>query len=160
MRIAIFGFCPHYNARTSATLSADMEGHRSDGVSGAYLAVAAGIFATGGSLLGKLASGVDALSLLSLLLKGALLVCMIVSNTVGCTFFVKALHTSGSSLPITIASAATNYICSAFVGFVVFDESTSLVWWCGTSLVLSGLILICYVPAEKDTSVEGKLKHQ
>ncbi|KAL6257385.1 hypothetical protein P5V15_010958 [Pogonomyrmex californicus] len=142
-------------------LSTDMEG-RDDGASGgAHLAVFAGIFATGGSLLGKLAGGADASSLLSLLLKGVLLVCMIICNTVGCTFFVKALHGSGSSLPITIASSATSYVCSAFVGFVVFNESTSLTWWCGTFLVLFGLMLICYVPAEKDASaIKEKLKHQ
>ncbi|KAL0130646.1 hypothetical protein PUN28_002341 [Cardiocondyla obscurior] len=127
----------------------------------AYLAVVAGIFATAGSLLGKLAGGVDMLSLLSLLLKGILFVFMIVCNTVGCTFFVKALHASGSSLPITVASAATNYVCSAFAGCIVFDESTSLTWWCGTSMVLLGLMLICYVPSEKRAPVvEEKLKHQ
>ncbi|EFN70739.1 hypothetical protein EAG_07111 [Camponotus floridanus] len=82
-----------------------MEGYRG---SGAHLAVLSGIFATGGSLLGKLAGAVDATSL-------------------------------------------------AFVGFIVFDESTSLAWWCGTSLVLLGLILICYVPTEKD-AIEKKLK--
>ncbi|EGI64654.1 PREDICTED: transmembrane protein 42 [Acromyrmex echinatior] len=129
--------------------------------SGAHLAVIAGIFATSGSLLGKLAGGADASSLSSLFLKGVLLIFMIVCNTIGCTFFVKALHASGSSLPITVASAATNYICSAFVGYIVFDESTSLTWWCGTSLVLLGLMLICNVPAEKSASaIEEKLKHQ
>ncbi|XP_070153936.1 transmembrane protein 42 [Polyergus mexicanus] len=135
-----------------------MEGYRG---SGAYLAVVAGVFATGGSLLGKLAGANDASSLAQLLLKGALLVFMIVCNTVGCTFFVKALHGSGSSLPVTVASAATNYICSAFVGFIVFDESTSLLWYCGTSLILLGLILTCYVPAEKNIFIiEKKLKNQ
>lgn len=128
---------------------------------GAHLAVIAGIFATGGSSLGKLAGGADASSLFSLLLKGVLLILMIVCNTVGCMFFVKALHASGSSLPMTVISAATNYVCSAFVGSIMFDEITSLMWWCGTSLVLLGLMLICNVPAEKKASaVEEKLKHQ
>ncbi|KYN44060.1 Transmembrane protein 42 [Trachymyrmex septentrionalis] len=138
-----------------------MEGRGGGAGSGAHLAVIAGIFATSGSLLGKLAGGADASSLSSLFLKGILLIFMIVCNTIGCTFFVKALHASGSSLPITIASAATNYICSAFVGYIVFDESTSLTWWCGTSLVLLGLMLICNVSAEKSVStIEEKLKHQ
>ncbi|XP_020286566.1 transmembrane protein 42-like [Pseudomyrmex gracilis] len=123
----------------------------------AHLALASGMFATGGSLLGKLAGGADFSSLTSLLIKGTLLVCMITSNTVGCSFFVKALNNSGSSLPVTVASTTTNYMCSALVGFLVFGESTSLAWWCGTSLVLLGLILICYVPEEEDTS-EKKLK--
>lgn len=138
-----------------------MEGRGDDASGGAYFAVVAGIFATGGSLLGKLAGGADASSLSSLLLKGALLISMIVCNTVGCMFFVKGLHASGTSLSITVASAATNYVCSAFVGFVVFDEITSLTWWCGTSMVLLGLMLICNVPAEKKAFAVGeKLKHQ
>ncbi|XP_032683039.1 transmembrane protein 42 [Odontomachus brunneus] len=139
-----------------------MEGHQDGGgVGGAHLAVVAGIFATGGSLLGKLAGGADASSLLSLLLKALLLILMVTCNTVGCTFFVKALHGSGSSLPVTVTSAATNYVCSALVGFVVFEESTSLAWWCGTSLVLLGLILTCCIPAEKvSPAIEKKLKQQ
>lgn len=40
-----------------------MEGYRG---SGAHLAVVAGVFATAGSLLGKLAGGADASSLVSL----------------------------------------------------------------------------------------------
>lgn len=48
--------------RFSSVFSADMEGHRG---SKAHLAVLSGIFATGGSLLGKLAGAVDATSLVS-----------------------------------------------------------------------------------------------
>lgn len=47
-----------------------------------------------------------------LLVKILLIVLMITSNTAGCTFFVKSLQGVGSSLPATIASAATNYFCS------------------------------------------------
>lgn len=62
---------------------------------------------------------------------------MIGSNTAGCTFFVKALQGSESSLPATVASAATNYFCSVsrkikFIPslvFTVYDE---------THLTLSG----------------------
>ncbi|XP_076752036.1 uncharacterized protein LOC143424096 [Xylocopa sonorina] len=76
------------------------------------LAVTSGFFATIGSLFGKLAGSVEVDFVFGLLLKGMLLILMVTSNTVGCTFFVKALNASGSSLPCTIASAATNYICS------------------------------------------------
>ena len=43
----------------------DMEGRGGGAGSGAHLAVIAGIFATSGSLLGKLAGGADASSLVS-----------------------------------------------------------------------------------------------
>lgn len=44
-------------------MSTSMEGR--SGANGAYFAIIAGIFATGGSLLGKLAGGAEASSLVS-----------------------------------------------------------------------------------------------
>nr|XP_033326201.1 transmembrane protein 42 isoform X5 [Megalopta genalis]XP_033326202.1 transmembrane protein 42 isoform X6 [Megalopta genalis] len=93
-----------------------------------------------------------------LLLKGVLLILMISSNTIGCTFFVKALNASGSSLPCTIASSATSYVCSALAGFLIFNESTSITWWCGISLVILGLFFISRVPAKSDSTEKLKQK--
>lgn len=45
-------------------------------------------------------------------MKLVLLGLMVASNTVGCTIFVKSLNVCESSLPATVASAATNYVCS------------------------------------------------
>ncbi|CAD1471862.1 unnamed protein product [Heterotrigona itama] len=114
------------------------------------LAVVSGFFSTVGSLFGKFAGGVETDSISGLLLKGVFLVLMVTSNTVGCTFFVKALNASGSSLPCTITSAATSYICSAFAGSLIFNESTSLIWWCGISFVILGLLLISCTPSKDD----------
>ncbi|KAI4489203.1 PREDICTED: transmembrane protein 42-like [Polistes canadensis] len=127
-----------------------------------HLAVCAGIFATCGSLFGKLSGGAEFVFLIPMLLKTSLLVLMVVSNTIGCTLFVKALNGSESSLPATVASTATNYVCSAFLGFLIFGESTSLTWWSGASLVILGLILICYTPTKEEdsTSQQRKLKQQ
>lgn len=121
-----------------------------------HLAVVSGIFATTGSLFGKFTSNVEMDSLLGLLFKTVLLILMITSNTVGCTFFVKALNASGSSLPCTIASAATSYVCSALVGSLIFNESTSLTWWCGISFVILGLLLVCHNPSKQETVEKTK----
>jgi len=60
---------------------------------------------------------------------------------------------------IKILTKYFSFLLKALVGFILFDESTSLAWWCGTSLVLFGLILISHVPKE-DTSIEKRLKQQ
>ncbi|CAL7932785.1 unnamed protein product [Xylocopa violacea] len=120
------------------------------------LAVTSGFFATIGSLFGKLAGSVEVDFVFGSLLKGILLILMVTSNTVGCTFFVKALNASGSSLPCTIASAATSYICSALAGILIFNESTSLSWWCGISFVILGLLLICRTPSKDDSMLSSK----
>ncbi|XP_076636606.1 transmembrane protein 42 [Colletes latitarsis] len=122
------------------------------------LAVVAGLFTTVGSLFGKLAGNVEVVSVVPLVLKGILLVLMVTSNTVGCSFFVKALNASGSSLPCTIASAATSYVCSALAGYIIFNESTSLCWWCGITFVTLGLLFICHVPTKPDSI--DKVKQQ
>ena len=68
---------------------------------------------------------------------------MIVSNTAGCTYFAKALQGSGSSLPATVASAATNYFCSVnqklnlfYIVFTVYKE---------THFPLSDYCELCYL---------------
>ncbi|XP_033215170.1 transmembrane protein 42 isoform X2 [Belonocnema kinseyi] len=132
-----------------------MEGSKSN----IHLAVVAGILATTGSLFGKVAGNFDVMPLDHLVPKICFLGLMIGSNTAGCTYFVKALQGSGSSLPATVASAATNYFCSALIGFLAFGESTSLMWWSGTSLILFGLLLICYAPV-KESPVTTKRKEQ
>ncbi|XP_063995227.1 transmembrane protein 42 [Diachasmimorpha longicaudata] len=128
------------------------------GGSSVHLSVVAGIFATTGSLFGKLAGSVEMESMGLALLKITLFGVMILFNTAGCTFFVRSLQGCGSSLPSTVVSAATNYFCSALVGFLVFGETTSMLWWCGTSLVLLGLILICYSSPDKGIKSDDKDK--
>ncbi|XP_012262183.1 transmembrane protein 42 [Athalia rosae] len=123
-----------------------------------HLSVVAGLCATLGSLFGKLSGGIEMTSTIFILIKLSLLVLMITANTAGCTFFVKSLQGCGSSLPATVASAATNYFCSALMGFLIFGESTSLMWWTGTTLVLCGLLLICYAPTVAKVTKSEKLK--
>ncbi|XP_058055394.1 transmembrane protein 42 [Anopheles bellator] len=114
-----------------------------------HYAVVAGLCASFSSLFGKLTSnservaqniGLPGWHLLAQVLCVAV---MILLNACVWRFFVKALHTgSGSSLVASLASAATNYVASAILGWLIFDEQTTIVWWIGTSLVLAGLLLL------------------
>ncbi|XP_053679802.1 uncharacterized protein LOC128730748 [Anopheles nili] len=68
---------------------------------------------------------------------------MILLNGCVWRFFVKALHSgSGSTLRASLTSAAANYVASALLGTVIFNEKSTLLWWFGTMLVLGGLLLI------------------
>ncbi|XP_049545622.1 transmembrane protein 42 [Anopheles darlingi] len=120
-----------------------MENHRPQ------YAVIAGLCASSASLFGKLTSnsqrvaeniGLPGWHLLAQVLCVAI---MILLNGCVWRFFVKALHTgNGSSLVASLVSAATNYVASALLGWLIFDEQSTIVWWFGTSLVLAGLLLI------------------
>ncbi|KAF4524954.1 hypothetical protein B566_EDAN013904 [Ephemera danica] len=133
-------------------------------------AIIAGLCAAFGSLFGKLAGSANDIEeislkivnkivdvrwqqiapayLLSMQIVSAIL--MVVSNASVCTFYVKALQTSKSSLPATIISTATNYVTSALLGLLVFGEVTGLLWWCGSGLVVAGLALIAHANTKKD----------
>ncbi|KAL1395828.1 hypothetical protein pipiens_002789 [Culex pipiens pipiens] len=77
-----------------------------------------------------------------LLAQIACIVIMVLLNACVWRFFVKALHSDGGTLVAALVSAATNYTASALLGWFIFDERTSFLWWIGTALVLAGLLLI------------------
>lgn len=89
--------------------------------------------------LAPLTATLTADSWLPTLLFGGL---MLLSNAMVWSNFVRALHSAGGSVVATVVSASTNYALSALLGCVVFGERTSPLWWCGTALVLAGLVLI------------------
>ncbi|XP_049858765.1 transmembrane protein 42 [Schistocerca gregaria] len=121
-----------------------------------FYAVCSGCCACAASLFGKLAGKEDLDSMVSVVTATVFMVLMIVTNAAVWTFFVKALRSSDTSLFPTVASSATNYICSAMAGFWFFGEITSLMWWTGTFLVLVGLLLICQY--ESNEKLQSKLK--
>ncbi|KAL7394004.1 hypothetical protein ABVT39_019232 [Epinephelus coioides] len=75
---------------------------------------------------------------LRLLCGGLLFTC----NTIMWTFFSKALRHCSSSARATVTTTASNFICSAILGRVIFGESHATLWWVGLSLTLCGLLLL------------------
>lgn len=67
---------------------------------------------------------------------------LVSSNAVMWTFFAKALRHTSSSARATVTTTASNFISSAFLGYVIFGESHALLWWVGISLTLLGLFIL------------------
>ncbi|KAL9976047.1 hypothetical protein ACROYT_G013281 [Oculina patagonica] len=65
-------------------------------------------------------------------------------NALMWTLFVKSLRGSSSSATATVTNTGSNFICTALLGFLLFGEALSARWWLGTSLILTGLVLIQY----------------
>ncbi|GAB0095701.1 Transmembrane protein 42 [Sergentomyia squamirostris] len=113
-------------------------------------AVLAGFCAAGASVFGKLSSYVESQDLHGWTLWIICIIVMILLNALVWTFFVKALHSSsGGSVEATVVSSGTNYLTSAMIGWLVFGEATSLMWWCGITLILTGIILVSSDPGKK-----------
>ncbi|KAK9502205.1 hypothetical protein O3M35_011019 [Rhynocoris fuscipes] len=100
-------------------------------------AIIAGILGSLGSFLGKLSGSFD-YYIYSLLF----FIAMVVSNTIGCIFFAKSLDLSATTLQPALISTASNYLFTAFLGVLFFEETTGLLWFLGTTLILSGIILV------------------
>jgi len=65
-------------------------------------------------------------------------------NALMWTLFVKSLRKSSSSATATVTNTGSNFICTALLGCLLFGEALSVRWWLGTSLILTGLVLIHY----------------
>ncbi|XP_052889039.1 uncharacterized protein LOC128297441 [Anopheles moucheti] len=134
-----------------------------------YYAVIAGLCASFASLSGKLTAnsgrlldwaGLAAWPSGELLVQASCVLIMILLNGCVWRFFVKALHAgSGSTLRASLASAATNYVASAILGLVLFNEQSTLLWWFGTALVLAGLLLIIGGSDEETIDAQPKRTH-
>uniref|UniRef100_A0A069DMV7 Putative conserved plasma membrane protein n=1 Tax=Panstrongylus megistus TaxID=65343 RepID=A0A069DMV7_9HEMI len=107
--------------------------------------VLGGIFASLGSFLGKLSGNYSDSWIYFIIF----FIAMIISNTVGSVFFAKSLSVSATSLQPTLISTASNFITTAVFGVLFYEESTSLIWWTGTSLILAGIVLISYERKDK-----------
>ncbi|CAB1321125.1 unnamed protein product [Coregonus sp. 'balchen'] len=53
-----------------------------------------------------------------------------------------ALRYSSSSTQTTVTTTASNFICSAFLGQLIFGETQIALWWVGISLTFSGLLVL------------------
>ncbi|XP_077160376.1 transmembrane protein 42 [Paroedura picta] len=71
---------------------------------------------------------------------------VIACNAVMWTFFAKALKYSTSSATATVTSTASNFISSAALGYLLFEETHALLWWIGISITLFGLLLLHTAP--------------
>lgn len=122
---------------------------------GFLLAILAGIMAALGSVFAKLAfndiilqHGCEVFVHVSLCGKLKLymqIVCfglIFVCNILMWTCFTKSLQLCSSSLEATVINTATNFIASALIGWMFFQDLLGIKWWIGSLLILIGLLLI------------------
>ncbi|XP_065183295.1 transmembrane protein 42-like [Sycon ciliatum] len=66
---------------------------------------------------------------------------VLLMNSAMWTVFVSALEASSSTVEVTVINTTANFISSAALGWLVFGETLSLLWWAGAACMLSGLAL-------------------
>ncbi|KAJ1917107.1 hypothetical protein IWQ60_007882 [Tieghemiomyces parasiticus] len=104
----------------------------------------AGMSRTAADLLTRVA-GVDLLHStdgLAYTLRGTFLALIFLSNALMWALFSKALHKADSSITVTVYNTAVNFMMTAVLGHIAFNEPLSLRWWFGSSLILLGSVLM------------------
>ncbi|XP_048756155.2 transmembrane protein 42-like [Ostrea edulis] len=122
---------------------------------GLMLAVSAGIMAAFGSVSAKLATSNHILldlcqvifasalcEQMSILLRILFFAMIFVCNGLMWTFFTKSLQFCSSTAEATVTNTASNFLVSALMGVALFNETLTLRWWMGASLIVLGLLLI------------------
>jgi drug/metabolite transporter (DMT)-like permease len=84
--------------------------------------------------------------ILFLACRGLCLLAMVACNALMLGCFVEGMQESGSVAGTALASAA-NFIVSAFLGWFLFQEDHSSLWWYGFAMVLVGTVLLSNIKA-------------
>ncbi|KAH9426308.1 hypothetical protein DERP_010875 [Dermatophagoides pteronyssinus] len=74
---------------------------------------------------------------------------MILVNSIMWTQFSLALAHSRYTIQVTTVNTVTNFICSAIFGIIIFNETITIQWTIGITLILIGIILL----KRNDTSI-------
>ena len=56
--------------------------------------------------------------------------------------YTRALSLSPSAVHVNIVNTSSNFIVTALLGALIFDERLPPLWWVGASLLISGGVII------------------
>ncbi|KAK3745797.1 hypothetical protein RRG08_030671 [Elysia crispata] len=77
-------------------------------------------------------------------------------NTVMWVLFTKSMHLCSSTLEATAFNTTSNFIFTALVGKLLFNEHLSLQWCLGSTLMVLGLIFLHQGGSQRDTTIQSK----
>lgn len=64
------------------------------------------------------------------------------SNALMWALFTKALASSSSSVYATVINSAANFLCTALLGILLFQEPVTWQWGSGALLIVAGVLLM------------------
>eukprot|EP00033_Pygsuia_biforma_P005542 GCRY01006120.1.p1 GENE.GCRY01006120.1~~GCRY01006120.1.p1 ORF type:complete len:153 (-),score=22.95 GCRY01006120.1:52-510(-) len=135
---------------------------------GVTASFAAGFCAALSSVFGKLTVNVDSSDFLTTLLDnfgiiinpdferygyiGAFILC----NVMMWAFFTLALNALSSSMVATALNLASNFLFTAVLGRIIFNEILSVLWFVGASLIATGVLLLTFLEEQKNATSKKK----
>ncbi|KAJ5160237.1 FMN-binding split barrel-related protein [Penicillium canariense] len=121
------------------------------------IALASGAFAALNGLFAKLTTdthttafaqsiahlfGLESSSFLELLVRGICLGLNVLCNIIMWALFTRALTAGPSTVKVSITNTSSNFLMTALLGMVIFQESVGGLWWLGAAMMGAGCILV------------------
>lgn len=78
-------------------------------------------------------------------------------NALMWTLFVKAMQKCSSTVEATLINTASNLAFTAILGYLLFAENLSLLWWIGMSFIVIGM---CLIMQDSDTCETETIKKE
>lgn len=121
---------------------------------GIVLSVASGILASVASVVAKLALDTPNVSLA---FRVALLITMIIVNSVMWTTYSKALDSCSSAVVASVMNTLANFATTAILGVLLFQETHvfSFLWSSGMILVILGLCILLHENKKNKETMGG-----
>jgi drug/metabolite transporter (DMT)-like permease len=86
--------------------------------------------------------------------RGLLYVLLVLSNTLALALSLRGMTQMGSVLG-TVTNTGTNFAASALLGWTVFGETLTLVWWAGAGMIVAGTVLVATGASSTDAERRG-----
>ncbi|KAJ5091945.1 hypothetical protein NUU61_006815, partial [Penicillium alfredii] len=86
--------------------------------------------------------GLDESPVLEMLIRGLCLGLNVLCNVIMWALFTRALTAGPSTTKVSITNTASNFLMTALLGMVVFQEAVGGLWWIGAAMMGAGCILV------------------
>jgi len=127
-----------------------------ENIAGLKFSVVSGLLAAFSGFFGKITFDSQIVDTISSKLHVGPFVCqvlfglaLVLSNILMLQNFNKALQASKTTLEASIINTASNFVFTALIGYLAFNEELSVFWWSGTSLIIIGTYLVSTEGQEK-----------
>ncbi|KAJ5325731.1 Drug/metabolite transporter [Penicillium brevicompactum] len=86
--------------------------------------------------------GLESSPFIEMLVRGACLGLNVLCNIIMWALFTRALTAGPSTTKVSITNTASNFLATAVLGMVVFQEAVGGLWWLGAGMMGAGCILV------------------
>jgi uncharacterized membrane protein len=74
--------------------------------------------------------------------------------------YTRALAVSPSAVQANVVNTSSNFVCSALLGVLLFDEKLPGMWWIGAGLLVAGTVVIGMRAGDDEEEKAGDIENE